>query len=121
MYERDFNVVFFDLPGFGKEPLVQNDWGVPEYANWVKNRLNKIEGKKILLGHSFGGRIATFIAGQNPEWLEGLILSGSPSIYRPTRKIKYKILLSKFIRKIGLKKKFMAPRRFGYSICPSLS
>lgn len=110
MYERDFSVVFFDLPGFGKEPLVENDWGVPEYANWVKNRLNKIEGKKVLLGHSFGGRIATFIAGQNPDWLESLILSGSPSVYRPSFKVKFKILLSKMIRKLGLKRKTISDK-----------
>lgn len=105
MYEQDFNVVFFDLPGFGKEPLIEDDWGVPEYAEWVKEKLNSIQGKKIILGHSFGGRVASFIASQNPNWLEGLILSGSPSIYRPSSKVKFKIFLSKLFRKIGLKRK----------------
>lgn len=93
------NASCFDLPGFGREPIVDPSWGVPEYANWV---IEKIEGEKnvILLGHSFGGRIATEIASKRPKWLKGLILSGSPSIYRPAIKTRLKIYLSKLAKSL---------------------
>jgi pimeloyl-ACP methyl ester carboxylesterase len=106
MYERDFRVIFFDLPGFGSEPLVEDDWGVQEYANWVEKKIKDIPCKIVILGHSFGGRIATYIASKNPDYLEGLILSGAPSLYRPTKAVKLKIFLSKVLKKAGFKSNF---------------
>lgn len=107
MYEIDFNVAFFDMPGFGSEPLISQDWGVPEYAEWVLKKIEIIEGEKIIIGHSFGGRIATYIASSRPKWLKALILSGSPSIYRPGLKIKTKIFLAKLAKTLGLRKFFI--------------
>jgi pimeloyl-ACP methyl ester carboxylesterase len=86
----------WDLPGFGKEPLVSDEWGVPEYADWVVEKVDEefAAGTEIiLLGHSFGGRVSSWIASQNPDWLSGLILSGSPSIYRPSFGLKFRIRL----------------------------
>lgn len=91
------NTIVFDMPGFGKEKKVDDQWGVPEYASWVSNKI-KSERSVILLGHSFGGRIATKIASENPKWLKGLILSGSPSLYRPSIKTQLLILLAKTLK-----------------------
>lgn len=99
----DERCVAFDLPGFGKETLSDKNWGIVEYTNWAKlkieNNLNKGE-RAILLGHSFGGRIALEIAAKNPKWLVGLILSGSPNLYRPKIWIKVKILIGKLFKYI---------------------
>lgn len=100
------NALAFDLPGFGKEPIVDPDWGVPEYANWVIKKIEKYKDI-IIIGHSFGGRIATEIASKRPGWLKGLILSGSPSIYRPSLKTLVRIYLSKII-KLFVPKKILA-------------
>ncbi len=91
------NASALDLPGFGNEPLVKDDWGVPEYADWV---IEKIKNKKevILIGHSFGGRIAAEIASKNPKYLKALVLSGAPCIYRPTTLTKTKIKFYKFMK-----------------------
>ena len=100
------NAIAWDLPGFGAEPLVSEDWGVPDYATWV---VNKIESQKlenvVLCGHSFGGRISSYIAAQHPAWLRGLILDGAPSIYRPSLDIKAKILLAKLMKRLGVKRR----------------
>lgn len=107
MFDGDFRVVSFDLPGFGDTPLISPNWGIPEYSNWTKERIKKEVGedsKIILLGHSFGGRIASHLASQNPDWLESLVLYSSPSIYRPRLKTKIKIFLAKLKNKIGLNK-----------------
>lgn len=88
-----------DLPGFGKEPLVSQEWGVPEYAKWVSEKLQKDRhGEIILLGHSFGGRIASYIASKNPAWLKGIILVGAPCIYRPSTKLKLRIRFYKLAK-----------------------
>ena len=99
-----------DLPGFGHEPLVSPSWGIPEYAQWLERKINKKE-KVVLVGHSFGGRVAVEIASKNPKWLAGLVLSGAPCIYRPSLKIRIKIKIYK-IFKIFLPKNL---RRFFYS------
>lgn len=76
------NAIALDLPGFGAEPLHDKNWGVPDYANWVNRKISKYKNV-MLIGHSFGGRIAAEIASKNPENLKGLILTGAPCLYRP--------------------------------------
>lgn len=100
------DVIAIDLPGFGKEPLADPEWGIPEYADWVKNKIEQLNTQDvILLGHSFGGRISSFIASENPNWLKGLILYGAPCIYRPSNQVKNKIRIYKLLKKLGLKRK----------------
>jgi pimeloyl-ACP methyl ester carboxylesterase len=94
--------VVFEFPGFGRQQLLDDQWGVPEYANWTKEQLIAIDGPIILLGHSFGGRVASYIASEKPEWLHGLILYGAPCLYRPSRTVKFKILRNKLFRKMGI-------------------
>jgi pimeloyl-ACP methyl ester carboxylesterase len=97
-------VIVFDLPGFGEEPLAGEDWGIPQYAAWVIKKVEKFDKNDsniVLLGHSFGGRIASFIASQNPTWLKGLILYGAPLLYRPTLSLQFKIITAKMLKKIG--------------------
>ena len=99
-------VLVFDLPGFGDEKLVDAGWGIPQYSAWVRDKLENLkENNVILLGHSFGGRIAGYIASERPEWLKGLILYGSPSLYRPTTIIGLKIRIAKLLKKMGFSRK----------------
>jgi pimeloyl-ACP methyl ester carboxylesterase len=102
----DKNIVLFDLPGFGNEKLVSNSWGIPEYSKWVLDKIKNIQGDKIIIGHSFGGRIASYLASQNTNLFKGLILYGAPCIYRPTLKTKFKIIINKIKNKIGIKYSF---------------
>lgn len=92
-----------DLPGFGDEPLISADWGIPEYAEWVNRKIAETTNpgdKVILLGHSFGGRISSYIAAHNPEWLRALILYGAPSLYRPDAATARKIAVYKTLKRI---------------------
>jgi len=97
----NYNTLAIDLPGFGKEKITSQDWNITEYAKWTRKKIAKLtKGNSdiVLIGHSFGGRIATKIASENPKWLKGLILSGSPSIYRPKISTKIKIYAYKMIK-----------------------
>lgn len=95
-------VVSWDFPGFGQEPLIGDNWSIPEYASWVNEKISKeLPNRKIiLLGHSFGGRVASYLASLQPNYLLSLILYASPSLYRPTTQIKRKIRIYKLLKKI---------------------
>ena len=100
------NVIILELPGFGKTPLIDDAWGVPEYSDYVNEKIEKLRLDNIvLLGHSFGGRIASYIASQQPAWLKGLILYGAPCLYRPTLKAKLLSKIAPFAKKLGFSKK----------------
>lgn len=93
------SVIALDLPGFGDEPLISNEWGVPEYADWVESKISELKlNNVILLGHSFGGRISSYLASKRPVWLKALILTASPSIYRPSLSTKLKIRKYKILK-----------------------
>lgn len=105
--DRNIAVIPIDLPGFGKEKLARDNWGIPEYANWVKKKIQKKKLKNVvLLGHSFGGRIASLIASKNPVWLKGLILYGSPAIYRPSHLIRLKKIAAQTVKATGINVNF---------------
>src|SRR5438067_3542048 len=68
--QRDWNDVLvgldaiaLDLPGFGATPLPDRPWGSPEYAAAVTPVLEReFDGPAVVIGHSFGGRVATHLA-----------------------------------------------------------
>lgn len=106
-YRSEYRVVLYDLPGFGSEPAPAEAWGVPEYAEWVKARI-AADGLQnvILVGHSFGGRISSLIAAEQPTWLKGLVLYGAPCLYRPSMKIQLKNLLGHWGGKLPFPESF---------------
>jgi pimeloyl-ACP methyl ester carboxylesterase len=70
-----------DLPGFGKSPTPASVWTIGDYAEVVKGFIEKLELKNIILvGHSFGGRIAIKLAAQNSNWLSKMVLVDSAGI-----------------------------------------
>lgn len=84
----DINVICFNLPCFGGEPCPSKAWGVEEYADFVKQKINNLgNGPVYLMGHSFGGQVAAYLASKEPSIFKGLILSG-PAAIRPNRSLK---------------------------------
>ncbi|MBU0647074.1 alpha/beta hydrolase [Patescibacteria group bacterium] len=82
--QKDYQVICLELPCFGNEPCPNKIWGIEDYANFVSKKikeLNLIE--PILLGHSFGGQVAAYLAINNPKLISKLILSG-PALSRPS-------------------------------------
>lgn len=85
-----YNVIAEDLPGFGTRINQAKNFDVPQYAIWFKSNFGEIikKQKVIIIGHSLGGRIALELAKDNLDWLEKLILIGTPAIYEPSTKTK---------------------------------
>lgn len=77
----DIPCVAVDLPGFGRTELPSSEWGTPEYADAVAAALDSRGWKNlVLVGHSFGGRVAVRLAAKRPDLVSGLVLSGAPLI-----------------------------------------
>jgi len=73
--------IALDLPGFGASPVPGQAWGSARYATEVAAVLDEMDERVVLLGHSFGGRVAVHLAAARPDKVAGLVLSGVP-LYR---------------------------------------
>lgn len=93
------DIQVIDLPCFGNEPCPKEVWGVAEYAHFVEQKIRALPAAPtVLLGHSFGGQVATYLVATNPGICDTLILSGA-AVYRPKKWIKRAIFWS--IAKVG--------------------
>lgn len=104
----EHNSVCIDFPGFGEEPCPKRAFSVEDYADWLNEKISKekISGEVILVGHSFGGRVAIVFARKYAEFVEKLVLVDSAGV-KPKLKIN-KVIKSIWFRfckkcaKIGL-------------------
>lgn len=81
--KEGYQVVVPDLPGFGKSLPPSFVWGVDEYVEFVKNFADALALQKfVLLGHSFGGSVATKFTIKYPEQVRKLLLVDSAAIRR---------------------------------------
>jgi pimeloyl-ACP methyl ester carboxylesterase len=77
-----FDAVTIDLPGFGASPPPPDAWGAREYADAVAQLLEELGGRTVVLGHSFGGRVAVCLAAEHPDQVDALVLTGVPLLRR---------------------------------------
>ena len=73
-----------DLPGFGGSSAPDHAGGARLYADLIRPVLAGLGRPVVLVGHSFGGRVATVLAATSPELVSGLVLTGAPLIRRQT-------------------------------------
>jgi len=76
------NAVIPDLPGFGVSPEPPAAWGSDEYADAIAELVSGLGKPQVLLGHSFGGRIAVKLAARRPDLVAGMVLTGVPQLLR---------------------------------------
>lgn len=69
-----------DLPGFGASPSPDEPVGADAYADIVAGMLDLFDRPPVLVGHSFGGRVAVCLAAKHPDRVGSLILTGVPLI-----------------------------------------
>lgn len=59
VFASTYRVIRLDLPGFGKSEIPKEAWNLDDYVHFVKNFIQKLNiHADVLVGHSFGGRIA---------------------------------------------------------------
>jgi pimeloyl-ACP methyl ester carboxylesterase len=69
-----------DLPGFGLSPPPKEAWGAADYASCMAAALDE-HGRGepvVVVGHSFGGRVAVCLAAARPDLVRGMVLCGVP-------------------------------------------
>ena len=79
---QGFSYVALDLPGFGATPAPVQANGAAGYSRAIEPVLAELPNRVVLVGHSFGGRVAVHLAANHPERFKGLILTGVPLVNR---------------------------------------
>ncbi len=67
-----------DLPGFGATPPPTEVIGATGYADMIAAILPEFDRPPVLVGHSFGGRVAMCLAVKHPESVGPIVLTGVP-------------------------------------------
>lgn len=86
-----FHVVSIDFPGFGQSENPKEPWGVPEYRAYLENFIQQRNIQNpILIGHSFGCRVAIRYAAIHQDGVKKMVLTGAAGI-RPKRGLDYHV------------------------------
>lgn len=80
-----FDAISVDLPGFGATPPPSAVWGARDYAAALIPILQEFEEPPVVVGHSFGGRVAVCVAASHPELVSALLIIGAPLVRPPDR------------------------------------
>lgn len=101
--ESEYRCHLAEFAGFGESAPPARPYTVRDYAREIVEYMNStgIE-KAVLVGHSFGGRVAMEIAAAYPERVKSVVLVDSAGI-KPKRKFSYyvKVALHKTLKKLG--------------------
>lgn len=102
-FEKNYRIIVLDLPGFGESKEPPAFWSVTDYTTFLRNFLKELNVENpILIGHSFGGRIAINYASRFKT--NKVVLLSAP--FRPKKKkTNIKVKIFKTIKKI----KFLSP------------
>ena len=93
-----FRITILDLPGFGESDEPNDIWNISDYSDMLEEFINKLKIKKpIIMGHSFGGRVAIRYSSNHP--VEKLVLFGAPCI-RIQEELPLHIKVLKTLKKI---------------------
>lgn len=71
------DAIALHVPGFGGASPPPRAWSTADYADALADALWGMP-PVVVVGHSFGGRIATRLAARHPERVRALILTGVP-------------------------------------------
>lgn len=89
--EDDYQILIPDLPGFGNSDTPSYPWSLDDYVEVIHELISRLKIKKvILMGHSFGGKIALLYASKYD--VEKLVVFGSPINHNHKVTTKTKIL-----------------------------
>jgi pimeloyl-ACP methyl ester carboxylesterase len=91
---KGFRVTSLDFPGFGASAEPSAPWGMEDYTAWFERFLaGRGIANPVLIGHSFGGRVALVFASRNP--VSKVVLVDAAGV-KPRRPAKYYIKVWSF-------------------------
>jgi len=88
---EDYHITILDFPGFGESEEPKAALTIYDYEEILEELLNDLKIRNpIVMGHSFGGRVAIVYASRNK--VEKLVLFGAPCIRNERKSTKEKVL-----------------------------
>jgi len=94
--------ITLSLPGFGNTENPKTAWSITNYANFVRNFLDKLTIKQptTIIAHSFGGRIAIKAIATEIIQPKNLILISSAGASKTSKLKRTKTILTKLAKSI---------------------
>src|SRR5262245_7642502 len=78
-----YRVIAFEVPGFDQSPANERSQSMPELAHTMAQAVTNLGIERFnLMGNSFGGKLALWLAVQQPERVQALVLV-APAAIRP--------------------------------------
>jgi len=88
---EDYHITILDFPGFGESEEPKAALTIYDYEEILEELLSDLKIRNpIVMGHSFGGRVAIVYASRNK--VEKLVLFGAPCIRNERKSTKEKVL-----------------------------
>lgn len=112
-FTKDFDIVIFDLPGFGNSSEPKEFFSCYDYVELIHKALEELKVEKpIIIGHSFGGKLGLLYASKYET--EKLVCLASP-FCKEIQKVTMKAKLLKTLKKVPLLNKLedFAKRHMG--------
>ena len=93
-----------DLPGFGASPAPTDPGGASMYAKLIEPVLDECHLPLVVVGHSFGGRVAVHLNERRPSAIAGLVLTGVPLLHKAHGhgKVAYQYRVGKWLNRLRL-------------------
>lgn len=80
-----------DFPAHGKSAEPPEPWGVTEYAEQLVALLAQLAIDRVqIVAHSFGGRVALYMASHYPELVDKMVITGGAGIRKPLSEARQK-------------------------------
>lgn len=100
--ESDYYITVIDLPGFGSSSEPTYAYTIYDYYEIVSELLTKLKiDNPVMIGHSFGGRVAIVYAAKKK--VSKLVLLSVP-FRRSTKRNTFKVKVLKFLKKVPVVK-----------------
>lgn len=97
--KNGYRVFSPDFPGFGQSKMPDRPYCLSDYCDFLHEYLHKrTVSRVVLMGHSFGGRVALKYCDMFKQDVAALILTGTPGVTPVPRK---KLFLFIVLAKIG--------------------
>ena len=78
---EDHQVLALDFPGHGQSGRPPEPWGVPEYAECLKELLEKLDFLPCAaVAHSFGCRVAAWLEANGSPLFDKMVFTGAAGI-----------------------------------------
>ncbi len=97
-FADNHRITILDFPGFGESDEPLSPWTIKDYSLLIEKLVKELDIKKpVVMGHSFGGRVAIYYSSNNP--IEKLVLFGSPCI-RKDKELPLSVKILKGIKRL---------------------